>query len=497
MGLMRFVVQNRDRIPPGGLDHVHICGPDDLPWFARVYFSGDYLVIERNEGESGRVFVPWRIGHNGPSLIGTSTLMERDEPYLLEVELARGMINTLRTQLAAWEMLGLQVPKGLASGVLEGTVEFARAATTQDDPPAAADWALRALATTSTTMTRLADEYARQALALRRKQPRPLASWFGVHLGNEVPKGNTSRQLVSTFNMVSVPMTWRSIEALEGRRDWTQVDAQVDWAQSSGLRICAGPLLELDDRGVPDWTYLWEGEFDSLLGFMIDHVRKVVERFRGKVHLWQVAARMTHGHALGLSEEGRLQVTAKAVTTVRELDPTTPIVVTFDQPWAEYLASEQLDLAPLHFADALVRADLGLSGIGLEINVGYHPGGSFPRGPLAISRLIDNWSLLELPLLVAITLPSSAADDPQANGRVEVLSGEPDDVSLDSQLEWVERNVPLLLAKSAVQVVVWNQLSDAAPHHYPHGGLFDAENNPKPALEALHAIRQKFLDAAK
>jgi hypothetical protein len=230
---------------------------------------------------------------------------------------------------------------------------------------------------------------------------------------------------------------------------------------------------------------------------MIDHVRKVVERFRGKVHLWQVAARMTHGHALGLSEEGRLQVTAKAVTTVRELDPTTPIVVTFDQPWAEYLASEQLDLAPLHFADALVRADLGLSGIGLEINVGYHPGGSFPRGPLAISRLIDNWSLLELPLLVAITLPSSAADDPQANGRVEVLSGEPDDVSLDSQREWVERNVPLLLAKSAVQVVLWNQLSDAAPHHYPHGGLFDAENNPKPALEALHAIRQKFLEAGK
>ena len=68
---------------------------------------------------------------------------------------------------------------------------------------------------------------------------------------------------------------------------------------------------------------------------------------------------MTHGHALGLDEEARLQVAAKAITTVRELDPTTPLVVTFDQPWAEYLASEQLDLAPLHFADALVRADLG------------------------------------------------------------------------------------------------------------------------------------------
>jgi GH35 family endo-1,4-beta-xylanase len=497
MGLMRFVVQNRERIPPGGVDQIHICGQDDLPWFARVYFSGDHLVIERNESESGRVFVPWRIGQAGSILIGTSTLMERDEPYLLEVELARGMINCLRSQLATWEMLGLNVPKGLASGVLEGTVEFARAATTQDDPPTAADWAQRCLATASTTMARLAEEYARQALAIRRKQPRPLASWFGVHLGSDLPDGNIARQIVKTFNMVSIPMTWRSIEAVEGRRNWSQVDAQTEWAQSAGLRICAGPLLELDDRGVPDWTYLWEGEVDSLLAFMLDHVRTVVERYRGRVHLWQVAARMTHGHALGLSEEARLQAAAKAVSTVRQLDPTTPIVVTFDQPWAEYLATEHLDLAPLHFADALVRADLGLSGIGLELNIGYHPGGSLQRGPLAVSRLIDNWSLLELPLLVALTMPSSADDDPQSNGKARVVSSQADDVTLETQREWVERHVPLVLAKSAVQVVLWNQLSDAAPHPYPHGGLFDAANNPKPALEALRKIRQKFLDGGK
>ena len=67
---------------------------------------------------------------------------------------------------------------------------------------------------------------------------------------------------------------------------------------------------------------------------------------------------MTHGHALGLGEEARLQLAAKAIAVVRQLDPTTPLVVTFDQPWAEYLATEQLDLAPMHFADALVRADL-------------------------------------------------------------------------------------------------------------------------------------------
>jgi hypothetical protein len=158
------------------------------------------------------------------------------------------------------------------------------------------------------------------------------------------------------------------------------------------------------------------------------------------------------------------------------------------------LAHQHLDLAPLHFADALVRADLGLAGIGLEVNVGYHPGGSLPRSPLAISRLIDTWSLLELPLLVAVTLPSSSAEDPQANGKVQVLSGDANSVSPQTQCEWIERHFPLLLAKSAVQVLIWNQLSDAAPHHYPHGGLFDTSETPKPALEALKKIRKKYLN---
>lgn len=493
MGLMRFIVHDRERIPPGGLDHVHMCGQDDLPWFGRAYFSGQQLVLERNEDDSGRVFVPWQIGDSGPLLICTATLMERDRPYLLEVELARGMLNNLRNQIAQWEMMGLVVPASLRGKILEATSDFSRGASNQDDVPTAAKYAGHALNAGLSAMRELTSEYVRQALAMRRTHERQFTSWFGVRLGNQVPKANVARQLASTFNMVALPLTWKSIEAVEGRRDWKETDAQVEWAHSAGLRICGGPLLELDDRGVPDWTYLWEGDFQSLLGFMLDHVRAVVERYRGKVHLWQVASRMTHGHALGLGEEARLQLAAKAISLVRQLDPTTPLVVTFDQPWAEYLATEQLDLAPMHFADALVRADLGLSGLGLEINVGYQPGGSVHRGPLAFSRLVDTWSLLELPLLVTLTLPSSAADDPQANSNVHVLSNKDEDVTLETQRAWIAEHVPLLLAKSAVQVVLWNQLTDAAPHHYPHGGLFDADDKPKPALEALRKIRQQYL----
>jgi hypothetical protein len=119
------------------------------------------------------------------------------------------------------------------------------------------------------------------------------------------------------------------------------------------------------------------------------------------------------------------------------------------------------------------------------------------RGPLAMSRLIDNWSLLELPLLVSLTMPSSAAEDPQTNGKVRVIASFKDDVTPESQVEWINKHVPLLLAKNVVQIVQWNQLSDATPHHYPNSGLFDADDKPKPALETLQKIRQQYLNGGK
>jgi hypothetical protein len=492
MGLMRLTVHDRDRIPPGGLGQVYMCGQDELPWYGRAYMSGAQLIVERAESDSGCAWVPWRINGRGVLLLGTSTLMERDRPYRLEVELARGTINRLRNQIAHWEMLGLVVPDDLRTEVMDATRFFSRAATT-DEPESSAENAERALVAAVDAMDRSAAIYAEQAIEIRRAQSKKLTTWFGVHLGDHMPPVGVARQLLPSFNMVSVPLSWRSIEASEGRRQWKQADAQVEWGKTAGMKIMGGPLLELDDRGVPDWTYLWEGDFDSLLGFMLDHVATVVKRYRGKVHLWQVVSRMSHGRVLALTEDQRLQIAAQAITKVRELDSSTPLIASFDQPWAEYLATEQLDLAPLHFADALVRADLGLSGLGVEITVGYHPGATPHRSPHSYSRLIDTWGLLELPLMVSLTLPSSAEKDPLASPKIQVLSNEADEVTPASQAAWIERHVPLLLAKSPVQVILWNQLSDATPHHYPHGGIFDAQNKPKPALESLRKICQQLL----
>jgi hypothetical protein len=260
------------------------------------------------------------------------------------------------------------------------------------------------------------------------------------------------------------------------------------------MKVCCGPLLRMHGEGFPDWMYLWAGDFDNLLAFMLDHVRSVVSRYRGRVHLWHVASRVNSGTALSLDEDEKLRMVASATQVIRQLDPRVPIVASFDRPWGEYLADENHELAPLQFADALARADLGLVGIGLEIAEGYWPEGSFRRHAVAQSRLFDQWSLLGLPLVLLLAAPSSSASDPRAmrpDAAAHAGMGENED-SRAGQAAWIEQIVPLALAKNTVQVVIWNQLEDAAPHELPHGGLFDPDGTPKPALESLRRIREEM-----
>jgi hypothetical protein len=50
-----------------------------------------------------------------------------------------------------------------------------------------------------------------------------------------------------------------------------------------------------------------------------------------------------------------------------------------------------------------------------------------------------------------------------------------------------------LIARSTVQIVLWNQLSDDGPHEFPNGGLFDHNQQPKLTLDLMRDLRKSCL----
>ncbi|MGL4512826.1 MAG: endo-1,4-beta-xylanase [Lacipirellulaceae bacterium] len=497
MGLLRFVAHRLALVDDERLARAYVAGADEAPYFTRVLRSGDTIVAERSDTTSGAFTIPWPVPDQGDWLLATSTLMERERPYLLEVELARGQVFRLRDQLAAWENLGLVTPGDLRASVADASRLFNRAATRQDDVAEAADYATQAIGVASAAACRLADVYAEQALALRMQQGADkLTTLLGVRMAGQSPTGEAAALLRESCNLIAAPCGWGAVEPSEGRRDWSESDRPIEWARSQGLRVCGGPLLEFDERRLPDWAYLWEGDVDTLASLMVGHVRAAAQRYKGRVQLWNVASRVNRDRVLSLTDEQRLRIVAAAVSAVRQVDPQTPVVVGVEQPWGEYRARRDSELTPMDFADALERADLGIAGFDLELNIGYHPHATALRSPLSLSRLVDLWNVrLESPLMLTLTLPSSSSPEPGGDSKSSVVAGgsTPEVVTPEWQAEWVRHRLPMLLAKTSVQVVLWGQLSDAATHGYAHGGLFDAAGAAKPIVQELRSIRGRYL----
>lgn len=492
MGQMRFVIPRRERIIPGAAEQAYLASADGVPWECYTNLSEDGLSVERDTRESGYLYFPWKVAGRGLVQLCSGSLMERARPYNLPIELARGTLNRLRNQAFAWQVSGMVIPTQFPQAMEAATARLAEAVSMQERQEDSQDQAEEAIRLGLDAADLLSQQYAEQVLAIRRSQQATSSLLLGSRL-TAVPTGEAAARYLSVFNLVVVGLHWPDVEPRQGAFQWDAVDRLVAWAQENSLRVCIGPLLVMDKHLLPDWLFLDEG-FDEVQASALKFIEAVVKRYRGKAHLWHVTARMNQEGAFRFSEEQRLRLVVEAVDRVRANDTRTPMVVSFNQPWAEYIARKDQELTPLNFADTLVRGDLGLSGVGMEVHFGYWPGGTLPRDPLEISRQLDRWAQIGVPLIVFLSAPSSMGADPlarhPANPLVDLWAG---GVNPAWQQQVVQRVLPVLLAKQAVQAIVWEDWQDNQPHELASSGLYDTQGKPKPALQTLSVQRNELL----
>jgi hypothetical protein len=492
MGQMRFVIPRPERLMPGAAEQAYLASGDGIPWECHVTLSDDGLIIERDTRESGYLYFPWKVAGRGLVQIYTGCLMERPKPYSLPLELARGTLNRLRNQASQWQSAGMTISEQFTEALKTAMLSMSRAATGQDDPGASQDHAEEAIRLGLDAADMLTQDYSQQVMTIRRAQATPPSVLLGARL-SAPPTGDTATRFLTTFNTAAIGVPWTDIEPSQGGFQWEATDKLVAWAQENSLRVCLGPLVQMDKHALPDWLFLDDG-YEEVQASVVKFIDAVVNRYRGKVQLWHVTARMNQDGAFAFSEEQRLRLVVDAVDRVRGVDARTPLVVSFNQPWAEYIARKDQELTPINFADTLVRGELGLAGIGMEIHYGYWPGGTMPRDAMDLSRLLDRWSQIGVPLIVFLSAPSSMGADAlarhPARPLVDLRAG---GVNPAWQQQFVERLFPILLAKPPVQAIIWDSWTDAQPHELSCAGLIDGSGQPKPALTVLANLRGQLL----
>ncbi len=466
-------------------------GPDNMPWQTQVQVRDGLLSMTRSTDESGYLVAPWPIDGFG-QLMGTSaTLMLRPQPYQLVIELARGKVNQVRGQVADWEAGGLVVPQALTDLIRQASHTFGRAVCSSD-PAETTALAQQALALGYQAAQQLVDAYVGQVFHIRHQRQDRLV--LGCRIDSAALDQGLGEQLARSFNRVVLPLSWHLIEAEETRFRWDEVDQLLAWAEDHELDVAAGPLVDFSSAQLPAWLWLWEHDVPSMAAFMCRFVEAAVRRYRTRIRRWQLSAASNWASVLSLSEDELMVLTARLGEAARQVDPSLELTIGISQPWGEYMARADRAYSPFIFADHLVRSGVNLSGLNLELVMGVQGRGSYCRDLLDTSRLLDLYALLGVPLHVTLGYPASGQSDPDADPELPVGAGAwQAGYTPAVQAAWAKSFGELALCKPFVQSVQWCHFSDRQPHWFPTSGLVDRQGSPRPALQALEALRQQHL----
>jgi hypothetical protein len=483
MGVMRFTVHPEGLLDPDSdARRAYVSGFDGRVFPARVEPTAGQIEIRRVNSDSGKLHIAYPVEGFGRPVICTATLRESDDPYILALELARGRIVQLRNQLATWEGLGMTVPDGFREIHRESHSLFAQATAAKQDVAKASTLADQAIAKSLKAAEMLTSAYVRQRLMVRLKRSAQLPVSFGcgINCGEVIETHGEVFQ--EAFTSAALPIRWKEIEKQEGEYEWDLLDKLVEWGTENRLLLRGGPLLNLAPDGLPGWLQQWGHDFFNLQSFLSDFVETAINRYLGRVRIWEVSSRVNTGGAFKLNEEERLTLVARTLEVARQVDEEAQLQIRIDQPWGAYQAAGEHRLSPIQFVDALLRCGVGLSGVNLEIAAGYNDQGASPRDLLDTSRLIDQWSMLEVPLSVTLAYPSTALPDPACTSPLVVRA---ESCSEEEQAKWIDKMVSLLMAKQSVVGIYWSHLADKGPHGFPNAGLINSDGTTKDGIQSF------------
>ena len=475
----------------------YICGIEGVPWQSHNHFDGTQLTITRGIEASGKLHMACPLEGLGLRTLSTCSLRSLDnEAHLLPLEFARGSCYRARIQSDTWQRAGLSLSEDFQSLLEQGTAKFLDAAQCRTAPDQSYEKSIEALILLEKAIAELGESYAHQSIAFRKQREQPkIGTLLAGTAVPPTPTGSaTSEAFAAAFNSAAVRLSWADIETDSGRYDYDAAEHSIQFCLNKGMRIIGGPLIDFRERLMPHWMYLLEDDFESFLSAATNFVSKTVEHFRGRVQLWNCATGLNTPGPLKLQDEQIMRLGMGILETVRRVDPNTPAIVSFDQPFGEYLSKHRDGISPMHFADALVRTGLGVAGIGLDFRFNYQNDATMPRSAVDLGHMIDRWATLGMPMLVQISVPGAVGPDPNATAPSDVIGYETPGIDAAAeQLRIAGPMIRTLLAKHIVHGIVWDGWSDADPHVMSHSGLFDTNGVERPLLEYLTRLRREFL----
>jgi hypothetical protein len=490
--MLRFdVFRNDGPLSDIDLDGAYVFGQDGIPVRADLAAAnGQISCIKRAPGACGLALL-WEAGEAGRFLLPTTRVPQHNEPYNLNVELARAQIGKIVQKREDWGLFDFPSAKALNREFGEARETFVGSlqAPAALDAAALADQALADGVTLGEKMTL----FHADILLQRRRAAGDLAD-VGCMVDLFASADEYANRLREIFDFIRVPMPWKQTEPKERHYQYSHVDAWINWAARAKKAVHAGPLLSFEPEQLPEWLYIWEHDYEALRDLTYEHIQRIVQRYDRHVGLWNVVSGIHANNSFNLNFDQLMELTRMSCLLVKKLAPQSEVLIDLTMPWGEYYARNQRTIPPLLYADIAVQSGIKFDAFGLQMYMGVPVDGYYVRDLMQISSLLDEFVGFGKDLhITACSVPSNVAADAWDawGGQKPVPKGgrwhQPWSPRL--QAEWLQAFCRVALSKPFVESVCWRDLADYEGHYIPHGGLCRNDMEPKLSYRELRNFK--------
>ncbi len=464
---------------------------------ADIQWKGNVVECNKRAAGPAGLAVLWPVDGVGTILLETTRLLERKEPYVLPLELARSQIMRMNHKSEEWGLFDAPDAAPFNAKLAHATQLLIKALKA-DTPAQAAEAGQKALEISVKTGEDLTRLYANILLQRRKETAGFSRRVFGCQVAPTTPVNKCAKLLADAFDFASLPIHWKQIESTERVYHFKPLDTWVEWLTKNHIPIKGSSLVCFEDHCTPDWLHIWEHDFETIRDLVAEHVRRVINRYGSYIQVWDVLSGVHAVQRFSFNFEQLMELTRLALNITRQLAPRATTIIDVVAPWGEYYARNQRTIPPMLYLDMAIQSGINFDAIGLQFIFGAGADGMYVRDMFQISSLIDRFGTFGKPVHVtAAQVPSDTAVLRHGGGgqKLDVKAGGAwhDPWNETVQSHWLREFSETALSRPFVETITWRDLTDAPTHLLPHGGLIKTDLTTKKAYQELINLRREIV----
>jgi len=443
---------------------------------AQIEFRKGFIECKKpNLGTAGLSLL-WPVAGFGKVLLATTCLPQRDRPYNLNVELARGKLMQITKKREDWAFFdGVKALRDLSR---EAHGLFIRAVQNISDAPASAKLADESLRRAIVLGERLAITQAESLFRTRGSNRGFGRGCLGCKIEPElITNPIYVEALLTLFGRATVPVNWSQIEFQRGIYDFSKTDKCVELLAKKKLTIAAGPLLCFSPQFLPKWLMDSDADFETIREIAYQFVFTVVSRYAGIIRTWRVVNGLNALNRFGFNFEQILEMTRTANMATKAASDRTQKIIEVANPWGEYYATMPNTIPPLVYMDMVIQSGIPFDGFGVRMRFGRNQAGMHIRDMMQISAMLDFFSAVAKPLhITEVEVPSQNGTGPCSANVAGIWHEQWDEAR---QAQWIEQFYRIAFSKPFVETVTYANFADTKHSAIANSSLLKAGFEPK------------------